>query len=199
MKQNIFPAVIAGILMTASAMAQTPPPPATAGAQDKASSAAATLAAGDKAFVKEAAIGGMAEVDLGTLAKEKASNPDVKQFGDRMVTDHSKANDELKQWAQQKNVTLPAEIDAKHKATHERLAKLSGAAFDKAYMADMVEDHVKDVAAFKKASTAAKDPDLKAFVTKTLPTLEDHLKQARDVQAKLGATTQTTTEKTPKP
>ena len=156
MKQNIFPAVVAGVLMTASAMAQTPPPPATAGAQDKASSAATTLAAGDKAFVKEAAIGGMAEVDLGTLAKEKASNPDVKQFGDRMVTDHSKANDELKQWAQQKNVTLPAEIDAKHKATHERLAKLSGAAFDKAYMADMVEDHVKDVAAFKKASTAAK-------------------------------------------
>ena len=63
--------------------------------------------------MKEAAIGGMAEVELGTLAKEKASNPDVKAFGDRMVTDHSKANDELKQWAQQKNVTLPAEIDAK--------------------------------------------------------------------------------------
>jgi putative membrane protein len=199
MKQNIFTAVVAGVLMTTSAMAQTPPPLATAGAQDKASSAAATLAAGDKAFVKEAAIGGMAEVDLGTLAKEKASSPDVKQFGDRMVTDHSKANDELKQWAQQKNVTLPAELDAKHKATHERLAKLSGAAFDKAYMADMVEDHVKDVAAFKKASTAAKDPDLKAFVTKTLPTLEDHLKQARDVQAKLGAMIQTATEKTPKP
>lgn len=198
MKQSIFTAVVAGALMTASAMAQTPPPPATAGAQDTASSAAGTLAASDKAFVKEAAIGGMAEVDLGTLAKEKASNPDVKQFGDRMVTDHSKANDELKQWAQQKNVTLPTELDAKHKATHERLAKLSGAAFDKAYMADMVADHVQDVAAFKKESTAAKDPDLKAFVTTTLPTLEDHLKQARDVHAKLVATTQTTTEKTPK-
>jgi putative membrane protein len=196
MKQSILMAVVAGALTAAPVIAQTAP--ATPGTQDKAASAAATVAASDKAFVKEAAIGGMAEVDLGTLAKDKASNPDVKQFGDRMVTDHSKANDELKQWAQQKNVTLPTELDAKHKATHDRLAKLSGPAFDKAYMADMVSDHVKDVAAFKKQATAAKDPDLKAWVSKTLPTLEDHLKQSREVQAKLGAATQTT-EKTPKP
>ncbi len=141
----------------------------------------------DTAFAKEAAIGGMAEVELGNLAKEKASSNDVKQFGDRMVTDHSKANDELKQWAQQKNVTLPTTLDAKHKATRDRLAKLSGDAFDKAYMHDMVTDHQKDVAAFKRESTSGKDADLKAWAAKTLPTLQEHLKLAQDTATKVGA------------
>ena len=138
--------------------------------------------------MNEAAIGGLAEVELGNLAKEKASNPDVKSFGDRMATDHGKANDELKNWAQQKNVTLPTELDAKHKAERDRLAKLSGDAFDKAYMRLMVADHSHDVAAFKRESTAAKDPDLKAWAGKTLPTLEDHQKLAKDTNAKVAGT-----------
>jgi len=142
----------------------------------------------DQPFAREAAIGGMAEVALGNLAKEKASSADVKQFGDRMVTDHGKANDELKQWAQQKHVTLPAAIDGKHQATHDRLAKLSGEAFDKAYMSDMVMDHQHDVAAFKREAASGKDPDLKAWAAKTLPTLQDHLKMAQDTAAKVGAT-----------
>src|SRR3982751_5065728 len=146
-----------------------------------------TVAPADRAFVKEAAVGGMAEVELGNLAKEKASNADVKQFGDRMATDHGKANDELKSWAQQKNVTLPTELDAKHKALRDRLSKLSGEAFDKAYMHEMVMDHTHDVAAFKRESTAAKDPDLKAWAGKTLPTLEDHMKMAKDTSAKVGS------------
>jgi len=141
----------------------------------------------DAAFAKEAAIGGMAEVELGTMAKEKAASNDVKQFGDRMVTDHGKANDELKQWAQQKSVTLPTELDAKHKATRDRLAKLSGAAFDKAYMHEMVMDHQHDVAAFKRESTSGKDTDLKAWAGKTLPTLQEHMKMAQDTAAKVGA------------
>jgi putative membrane protein len=129
----------------------------------------------------------MAEVDLGTLAKEKGSSTDVKLFGDRMVTDHGKANEELKQWAQQKKVTLPAAIDAKHKAIHDRLAKLSGDAFDKAYMRDMVMDHQQDVAAFKREAASGKDPDLKAWAAKILPTLQDHLKMAQETAAKVGA------------
>src|SRR3954467_15601540 len=141
----------------------------------------------DQSFAREAAIGGMAEVELGNLAKDKGSNADVKRFGDRMATDHGKANDELKQWAQQKNVTLPTELDAKHKATRDRLTKLSGDAFDKAYMHEMVMDHTHDVAAFKRESTAAKDPDLKAWAGKTLPTLEDHMKMAKDTSAKVGS------------
>ena len=141
----------------------------------------------DQPFAREAAVGGLAEVELGNLAKEKASSTDVKQFADRMVTDHGKANDELKQWAQQKKVTLPTAIDPKNKATRDRLAKLSGDAFDKAYMRDMVLDHQHDVAAFKHEAASGKDPDLKAWAAKTLPTLQDHLKMAQDAAGKVGA------------
>ena len=184
-------------LMAAPVLAQSMTP--ESGAQ-KSSMAAknGAVAASDRAFVREAAIGGMAEVDLGNLAKEKASSPDVKQFGERMATDHGKANDELKQWASEKNVTLPAELDAKHKATHDRLAKLLGDAFDKAYMRDMVADHKEDVAKFKKQSTSAKDADLKAWAGKTLPTLEDHLKMAQDTASKVGATGTTGKKMAPK-
>ena len=151
--------------------------------------AASGIAAADQAFVKEAALGGMAEVDLGQLAASKAADADVKQFGQRMVDDHGKANEELKSWASSKSVTLPTELDAKHKAEHARLEKLSGAAFDKAYMASMVADHNKDVAEFQKQAKAAKDPDLKAWVTKTVPTLEDHQKSAKEISGKVHGTT----------
>src|SRR3954466_4225605 len=159
----------------------------TKSGQTKSGGAAKTGGGADQPFAKEAAVGGMAEVELGNLAKEKASSADVKQFGDRMATDHGKGNDELKQWAQQKKITLPAAMDAKHKATRDRLAKLSGDAFDKAYMRDMVMDHQHDVAAFKHEAASGKDPDLKAWAAKTLPTLQDHLKMAQDTAAKVGA------------
>ena len=138
-----------------------------------------------KNFVLKAAKGGLAEVEFGRLAAEKASDPDVKQFGQKMVDDHSKANDELKSIAQQKGITLPTELDAKDKRTRDHLAKLSGAAFDRAYMSDMVKDHTKDVADFRKESKSGKDSDVKAFAGKTLPTLEEHLKLAREDHAKV--------------
>jgi putative membrane protein len=159
-----------------------PQPPTQSGAH---STPAGALAAADQAFAKEAAIGGMAEVDLGKLAASKANNPDVKQFGQRMVDDHGKASDELKSWASQKNVNLPTELDAQHKTEHARLEKLSGDAFDRAYMKSMVADHNKDVAEFQRESKSAKDPDLKAWVTKTLPTLQDHQKSAKEISAKV--------------
>ena len=134
---------------------------------------ASSTAPADAKFVKEAADGGMAEVELGQLALEKASSSDVKQFGQRMVEDHGKANDELKQLAAQKHVDLPAEPSAKHKATKARLEKLSGEQFDKAYMADMLKDHKQDVAAFEKESKSAKDPDVKSFAAKTLPNFKN--------------------------
>jgi putative membrane protein len=174
---------MAAAMYAVPAIAQAP-----AAAKPHQSGAAKThsgVSATDQAFAKEAAIGGMAEVELGTLAKEKASNPDVKQFGERMVTEHGSANDELKQWAQQKNVTLPTDLDAQHKATKDRLSKLSGDAFDKAYMRDMVSDHVKDVAAFKHEAASGKDADLKAWAGKTLPTLQDHLKSTREINAEV--------------
>jgi putative membrane protein len=168
-------------------------------AGQKTAGTSGTLAPADHNFVNEAAIGGMAEVELGNLAKEKASNPDVKSFAERMATDHEKANDELKGWAQQKNVTLPTELDARHKATRDRLAKLSGEAFDKAYMREMVADHQHDVAAFKRESTAAKDPDLKAWAGKTLPTLQDHAKLAKETNAKVAGGGAAPMKKSPTP
>src|SRR5262249_51808111 len=101
-------------------------------------------------------------------------------FGQRMVDDHSKANDELKTLAQNKNITLPTALDATDKATVDRLAKLNGESFDRAYMQAMVKDHQKDVNEFRTQSKSGKDADVKAWASKTLPTLEEHLKMAKD-------------------
>jgi putative membrane protein len=145
----------------------------------------APLAKDDAGFVTKAAQGGMAEVNLGTMAAQKAASADVKTFGNTMVTDHSKANDELKQLAASKGVTLPADVGKENQDVADKLGKLTGAAFDKAYMKDMVEDHEKDVKDFEKASKSAKDPDLKAWAAKTLPTLQGHLKMAKDTARKV--------------
>ena len=191
MRHVVLTAALACVLALPAMAAQTdhpqkpPATPSHPGADQP--KPAGALGAADKAFVMEAAQGGMAEVELGRLATEKATNADVKQFGQRMVDDHGKANDELKGFASQKNVTLPSELDAKHKATRDRLSKLSGDAFDKAYMREMVADHNKDVAAFTRASKTAKDPDLKAWAGKTLPTLEEHQRMAKEVAGKVGA------------
>jgi putative membrane protein len=139
----------------------------------------------DSNFATKAAQGGLAEVQLGNLAKDKASSADVKSFGERMVTDHTKANDELKSIAGKAGITLPTSMDAKSQATYDRLSKLSGAAFDREYMKDMVSDHKTDVNEFKREAAHGTDPELKAFASKTLPTLEEHLKLAETVQAKV--------------
>ncbi len=143
------------------------------------------LSAADKTFIKKAAEGGLAEVELGQLAAQKASSPEVRQFGQRMVDDHSKANDQLKQVASQKGVTVPDKLTAKDAATKAKLEKLSGEAFDRAYMKDMVSDHTKDVSEFQDASQTARDPDVKDFVSKTLPTLQEHLNQAQSIAPKV--------------
>jgi len=139
----------------------------------------------DTNFATKAAQGGMAEVKLGQLAEQHAQNADVKAFGQRMVTDHTKANDELKAIAGRKGITLPSDIDAKDQATYDRLSKLNGAAFDKAYMRDMVSDHRTDVAEFRRESEHGTDADIKGFAAKTLPTLEEHLKMAESTDAKV--------------
>ena len=145
------------------------------------SSNGAGVSASDKKFVREAAQGGMAEVELGELATEKASSPEVKKFGQRMVDDHSKANDQLKEVASSKGITVPDKLSAKDETTKQRLSKLSGEQFDKAYMSDMVKDHTQDVADFQRESSSGTDSDVKNFAAQTLPTLEDHLKQAKEI------------------
>jgi putative membrane protein len=143
----------------------------------------AFAASPDSAFVQEAAAGGMAEVDMGQLAQVKAANDQVKQFGARMVQDHRKANDELKLVAGAKGVQLPAGPDAKAQADMKTMQGLSGAAFDNHYMDHMVADHRQDIAAFEKEAKSGKDPEVKAFAEKTLPTLKEHLQLAQQAQA----------------
>lgn len=139
----------------------------------------------DRAFVLEAGPGGLAEVELGKLAAQKGQSADVKRFGQRMVSDHSKANAELKKLAASKGITLPAEMNAEQKAERDKLAKLSGPEFDREYMALMVEDHDKDVAAFEEEAKNGSDPDIKSFAAKTLPTLQEHQRMSKDIKAKL--------------
>jgi putative membrane protein len=145
----------------------------------------ATLTDSDRNFINEAAAGGLAEVELGRLAAQKAHSPDVKRFGERMVTDHSKANDELKALAVRKGITPPTEVTAAQKDEKESLSKLSGAEFDRKYMKLMVEDHDQDVKAFQDQANGAADPDLKSFAARTLPTLQEHQKMAKEINAKL--------------
>ncbi|TMA80700.1 MAG: DUF4142 domain-containing protein [Deltaproteobacteria bacterium] len=142
----------------------------------------------DAAFIKEAAQGGMAEVELGRLGVERAESPDVKQFAQRMVEDHSKANDELKPIASKEGVTIPKTLDPKHKATKDKLAKLSGHDFDRAYMREMTSDHNHDVSAFQKQLAKTRDPELKSWIEKTLTTVKEHQQLAQETASKVGAT-----------
>lgn len=139
----------------------------------------------DTTFAMKAAQGGIAEVQLGKLAAEKASNPDVKAFGQQMVDDHSKANDDLKSVAAKEGMTLPSDVNAKQQAMYNRLQKLSGAAFDQAYVKDMVMDHQEDVRVFQKEANSGKDDQMKGFASRTLPVIQGHLDKIKSIQAKM--------------
>lgn len=147
--------------------------------------ASSVTGSSDSSFVNEAAVGGMAEVDLGKLASTKGTNPEVKKFGQMMVTDHTAANNQLKELATKKGWTLPTDIDSSHKSTADDLKSRSGADFDSAYVDEMVDDHEKDVKAFQDKANNASDPDLKAFAQKTLPVLQKHLDAIKAIQQKM--------------
>ena len=140
----------------------------------------------DGKFFKEAAQGGMAEVALGQMAVDKAENEAVKDFGQKMVTDHGKANQELKDLATSAGVTLPTEMSADAKALQKKLSGLSGTEFDKAYMKEMLKDHKKDIAEFKKEAEQGKNPEVKNWAAKTLPTLQEHYTAAQTASNKIG-------------
>ena len=144
-----------------------------AAAQDTASDKTSSLSAKDKLFVKKAAKGGVMEVAMGKLAEQNGQSDDVKSFGKRMIMDHSKANDELKSIAAQKNVKLPAK---------EPTAKWSS---DKAYMDMMVKDHEKDLAEFQEEANSGSDPDVKKFADDTAKMVQEHLNIAKETQSKL--------------
>jgi putative membrane protein len=136
---------------------------------------AAAADASDRTFVMKAAEGGLAEVKLGELAQQRATAQDVKDYGKRMADDHAKANAELQQLAQNKNIEVPTELKGEEKEHYDKLAKLNGKDFDRAYIKDMVKDHDEDIAEFKKEARDGKDSDVRNWASKTLPTLQEHL------------------------
>ncbi len=137
----------------------------------------------DKMFADEAAKGGMMEVSIGQLVSANASDASVKTLGEMMVRDHTKANNELKQWASNVGYTLPTEMDVDQQNKFNSLKMKKGADFDRAYTDLMVTDHKKDIASFKKESLEGGDSSLKSFAGKTLPTLEHHLMESEKSKA----------------
>jgi putative membrane protein len=143
----------------------------------------AKLTSHEKTFIREVAEAGHLQVMLGKLAEQRAESSAVKSFGQRMIDDHTKVNEKLDVLAKEKGVALPAP-SASPKA-EQQLSKLKGAAFDRAYMKDMVRDHEHDVAAFQAQAKSATDPQLRSFVNEALPVLQEHLAEAKSIEKDL--------------
>ncbi len=172
-------------LLLAASSAQTP----------SSDTAGSNASAADKTFARKALAGGMAEVELGQLAAQKANSEDVKQFGQKMADDHSKLNDQMKPVAAQLGVTPPDGIPAAEKALEAKLKMLSGEAFDKAYMKAMVKDHRQDLMEFKKEVATGKSSALKDAASQGQQVIAEHLKMAEDIAKKVGAGVTSTTAK----
>jgi putative membrane protein len=144
--------------------------------------AASNLGSDDTSFVKNAAKGNLAEVEMGKLAVRKSTSPEVKEFANRMIRDHSKANQALSNLAAAKGVDVPKSASLGEDVSYTHLKMLSGKSFDNEYIKMMVDDHKEDVAAFQKAADGSQDPDVKHFASKTLPTLQSHLTKIEKIQ-----------------
>lgn len=171
-KQNAVRSVAVALSMAAT-FAYAADKPAKAGGGQ--------LAKEDRQFIMEAAQGGMLEVQMGKLAQQNGQSDGVKQFGKRLEDDHSKANEELKGVAQKLGVDLPASLDKKHQGKVDKLSKVKAQDFDRQFAKDMVSDHEKDVKAFRKEADKGKNAEVKQFASQAVPTLEEHLKMARDL------------------
>jgi len=177
------------LMLTAPAFAQTARAPATApNGTATAPSGQQQMSRADLDFMKNAAIGGMAEVELGKLAQQNAQDEQVKQFGARMEQDHSQANAQLETVATGKGVQLPKQLDRQHQQDLDRLSRLRGGAFDHTYMRMMVQDHDKDLKEFKHEAQTARDPDLKQFAEQTTQVIQQHDQMAHEITRSLTAT-----------
>jgi len=143
----------------------------------------------DASFYKNAAEAGISEVDLGNLAEQKASSQDVKDFGAKMVKDHSAANEKLQSLAASKSISLPTSASVGDMATKAKLELLTGDTFDKSYIKSQIKAHHEAIALFKKESTSGQDPEAKSFASATLPTLHEHLHMAYAAAKTLGIST----------
>jgi putative membrane protein len=194
MKRSIlFPAVLAAVsLPAAAALARgnearvnSPEERPSPALSPQADTKGTTLSKQDREFLDEAGQGGLYEVRAGQLAVQRAQANDVKQFGQRMIDDHTAVNGRLQKLAQAKGLNVPAQLDKKHQDKIDNLSKKTGMEFDKAYIEDMVDDHKQDVESFEKASKDAKDVGVKELATATLPTLREHLQQVQSIKDKL--------------
>jgi putative membrane protein len=137
--------------------------------------------ADDQKFAKDAALGGMIEVELGKLAAQKASRDDIKRFARKMVDDYTKSNSLLVEVARRADISIPSELDSKHRSRVEKLSKLSGEAFDKAFMQDQLKHRQAEVGDFRAEGQIGVDPTVKAFATYLLPALEQDLKLVKSL------------------
>jgi putative membrane protein len=135
---------------------------------------------GDKAFAEKASMGSQMEIEAGKIALQKSSDEKVKAFAQQLINDHSKASDDLKSAAAEEGITLPSQLDAKHQGMLDKLNGLSGAQFDAAFKAQMIEDHKKDIAMFEKEAASGQSA-VDKFASATLPTLKQHLKMAEEL------------------
>ena len=142
---------------------------------------AGQVAEADQKFVEKAAQDSIAEIDLGELAKERAESDEVKQFAQRMIDDHGKANEQLEEIAKTKGVVLPTEAGEEHSKVRAELSDLKGEEFDQKYMAAMAEDHQKAVDLFQKQAEEGQDAELKSFAEQTLPIIKEHLTMAQSM------------------
>jgi len=133
----------------------------------------------DKRFVKDAAMAALTEAEVGKLATKKASSDSIKQFGQSTVDDQTKLETELKQVASNAKVDVPDSVDSKHQSRIDKLSRLSGPEFDRAFLKDLKKDHEQDVREFQLEAQSGSDPGVKEFVSKNLPTLQQHLETAK--------------------
>lgn len=144
----------------------------------------ASAAESAKSFLKDAADDSRAEVQMSQLALQKAQRPEVKQFAQRMVDDHTALNKQIEALAQKKNIKLSDSLPLTKKASYEKLSHTNDN-FDKDFMDKNVSDHQDDFKKFSEEAKSGDDPDVKAFASEVLPKFQEHLKLAKDLQAKL--------------
>ena len=153
-----------------------------AGSSTASGSGSATLGKADQKMIKDMAMANLAEIEAGRMAQSKSQSEQVKNFAQQMIDDHTRALTEVQQLAQTKGVALPTELDRTHKRAAEKMAALSGEAFDRAYMKQSgLADHKKTHALLQQAQSRAKDPDVKALAARTAPIVDQHLNSAQQL------------------
>lgn len=148
-----------------------------------ASAPASAIDANDRDFARKAAVADLAEIELANLAKQKAKTDEVREYAEHLLQDHQQSSEKLKALASEKNITLPNDLDAKHKAERDKLAVLDGPEFEKAYIDGMVKGHRRILREYQLQAQKTKDADIRAFTQEVEPKLREHLEHAQKLQS----------------